>query len=143
MVTALEAMADAIMHYEGWTPGSTSNRNRNPGNLRESPLKIGENAGGFCVFRDLPTGYHALLHDLECKASGQNRHGIGPKSTLLQLFEVYAPSGDGNVPFKYAEFVATWVAHALHRSVTVNTTLENLLSITDPDIPVVCPDVVT
>lgn len=140
MVLPLEAVADAIMHYEGWAPGSVSNRNRNPGNLRESPLTKSEDPGGFCVFTDLPTGYHALLHDLECKFSGQSRHELGPRSTLLDLFNVYAPSADHNVPAKYADFVAQWISHALHKSFSMHSKLGDIMAIADPELPVILPD---
>jgi hypothetical protein len=130
----LEAVADAIMHYEGWTAGSVANRNRNPGNLRDSPLKIGEDPAGFAVFSDLPTGYHALLHDLECKFSGRNAEGLVPTSTLLDLFNVYAPSSDNNVPLKYADFVATWISRALHQSYSPQSQLGSIFPV-DSSIP--------
>lgn len=132
----LEAVADAIMHQEGWAPGSLANRNRNPGNLRDSPFKIGEDPAGFAVFVDFPTGYHALLHLLELYFSGQNRYGIGPQSTLLEFFSVYAPSADHNAPLKYADNVASWLTAALRRSFSHQSKLGDICPVTDPSIPV-------
>jgi hypothetical protein len=139
MVLPIEAVADAIMHYEGWAPGTVSNRNRNPGNLRKSPLTNSYDAAGFCVFPDLPTGYHALVHDLELKFSGQNTHGLGPTCTLLDLFNVYAPAQDHNQPAKYADFVAQWISHALHKSFSMHSKLGAIVEIADPSIPVTLP----
>lgn len=122
----LEAVADAIMHYEGWMPGSRSNRNRNPGNLRSSHLKIGEDPQGYAIFHSLPNGYEALLQDLEAKFTGHTVTGLKPDSTVLQLFEDYAPSSDHNYPQRYAEFVAEWVSRALNRTVSTATRLQDI-----------------
>lgn len=139
MVLPIEAVADAIMHYEGWAAGSVSNRNRNPGNLQKSLLTNSYDPAGFCVFQDLPTGYHALVHDLELKFSGQNPHGLSPESTLLDLFTVYAPSADHNQPAKYADFVAQWISHALHKSFSMHSKLGAIVEIGDPNLPVTLP----
>ena len=123
-MTTLEALADAFMHHEGWFPGSRSNRNRNPGNLR--PWKDGQpkDAGGYRVFPSLVDGYQALLDDLEAKIHGS--HGLTPTSTLLDLLNVYAPAGDNNNPNAYAVAVAQWVSTALGKPITVKTTLKEL-----------------
>jgi hypothetical protein len=125
-MNALEAVADAIMHYEGWFAGSRANRNRNPGNLRDSPYKNSEDPQGYAVFDSLSSGYEALLHDLEVKFSGRSHSGLTPDSTLLDLFEVYAPSADRNNPSRYADFVADWISHALNRTFTVDSHLRDV-----------------
>jgi hypothetical protein len=124
MVSGLEAVADAIMQFEGWKIGSRSYENRNPGNLR----LVGRTADekGYTVFPDLPTGYAALLRELQSKFSGNNSHGIGPSSTLLALFNVYAPPADDNPTNEYAEFVATWVGRALGKPITINSPLSDI-----------------
>src|ERR1700720_1994736 len=102
MVNGLEAVADSIMRHEGWDPKTRSYQNRNPGNL-----ELGKHTGagiveypvdskGFTIFPDFASGYSALLRELASKFSGHNRHGIGPSSTLLALFQVYAPAADSN-----------------------------------------------
>lgn len=106
-VCVLEAIADAIMRFEGWAPGSISYQNRNPGNLRASRFAIGTDRRGYCVFPCLVVGYSSLLEDLVGKLTGTDAHGLGPRSTLIQLFEVYAPAQDKNDPQRYAEFVAS------------------------------------
>ena len=119
MVPALEAVADGIMHFEGWIPGSRSYRNRNPGNLESGP-------GVYREFPSLVDGYQALLEELRSKFSGENQHGIGPDSTLLQLFNVYAPPSDNNPTNKYCSFVADYASHALGCSITPETRLRDI-----------------
>lgn len=124
MVSGLEATADAIMHFEGWIIGSRSYENRNPGNLRLTGRTADDK--GYTIFPDLPTGYAALLRELQSKFSGANVHGIGPASTLLALFNVYAPPSDDNPTNAYAEFVAQWVAKVLGKPITVNSPLSDI-----------------
>ena len=125
-MNGLEAVADAIMKFEGWEPGSRSYENRNPGNLR----LVGRTADdkGYTIFPDLPTGYAALLRELQSKFSGNNSHGIGPSSTLLGLFNIYAPPADDNPTNAYAAFVADWVGRALGKSVSVASPLSDIWS---------------
>lgn len=117
----LEAFADAIQDFEGWRPGSMSNRNRNPGNL-EHPN------GEKIVYASLLDGYKALVDDLRAKFTGNNTHGLDPQSTVLNLFEVYAPSSDNNPTRRYAVFVANWATIALKREITLNTKLGEIYS---------------
>ena len=126
MVTPLECLADSIMEYEGWHVGSRSWRNRNPGNLRYGPNRLGSDGQGYAVYDSLITGYKDLLADLKAKITGQSKHGLKPDSTLLNLFDVYAPRSDRNQPNKYAEFVAGRLTVGLQRSFTVNSTLGEL-----------------
>lgn len=119
----LEAVADAIMLREGWLPGSRSNRNRNPGNLRAGSGQIGNDTDGYAIFPSFVAGYTALLTDLAAKFTGYSKTGLGPASTLLQLFEVYAPAADHNDPLRYAEYVAQWLTKALRKSIDVKTPL--------------------
>ena len=108
----IEALADGIMHHEGWTPGSHSNRNRNPGNLRPFNPSQAEDASGFRVFTSLVDGYQALLNDLYAKFKGS--HGLSAQSTLLDLLSVYAPPAENNT-LDYALDVAWWMSKALQR----------------------------
>ena len=126
MVDPLEAVADAIMHVEGWYAGSRSYRNRNPGNLRASHHAIGKDKGGFAIFPSFAMGYAALVTDLRNKFTGNTITRLGPQSTLLQLFEVYAPRADSNTPRQYAHTVAAWLSQALRRSVAITDTLESI-----------------
>lgn len=120
-VSPLEAVADAIMAFEGWSPGSRSYRNRNPGNLE---LKIGtRDEKGYSVFTSLTAGYTALLSELTAKFTGNNSHGIGPESTLLDLFNVYAPPSDNNPTNEYAKFVAVFISRALGKTFTIYSKL--------------------
>lgn len=124
MVPPLEAIADAIMIFEGWTAyneqgqPSVSYRNRNPGNLEED--------GDYRVFGTFIEGYQALLGDLHAKFTGDNSHGLGPNSTLFELFMVYAPSSDHNPTLQYCNFVAHRASIALSRPITSGTKLGDI-----------------
>jgi len=111
------------MQHEGWNPQSHSYRNRNPGNLRRPKPAADTDSQGFRTFDSMVNGYIALLSDLRSKFSGHNDHGLGPASTLLELFQVYAPAGDSNHPQQYAAFVADWIHRATGKNVTSGTKL--------------------
>lgn len=122
-MNGLEAVADAIMQFEGWYSHvngvpSMSYRNRNPGNLETDGTKN--------VYLSLVDGYSALLRELQAKFSGYNTHGITPNSTLLDLFNVYAPVTDSNQPNVYCDFVAHWVAMVMGKVVTSQTKLSDI-----------------
>jgi len=90
---------------EGWFKGSRSWRNNNPGNLRRGKFQSGQR-DGFAYFRFYIIGFFALYWDLRQKAKGNTVTNLTGDSTLLELFEVYAPADDGNNPQGYAEAVA-------------------------------------
>ena len=138
-VNGLEACADAIMRYEGWDPKTRSYRNRNPGNLELKGSLYPADDKGYTIFPDLPTGYSALLRELQSKFSGHNTHGIGPASTLLALFKVYAPTADSNDPNAYADFVAKWVGLAIGKPITVESELCNIWQAPSPATPAPAP----
>jgi hypothetical protein len=111
-IPLLDALALAIFAYEGSIPGQRAYRNCNPGNLRSSAAAIGMDEKGYCIFGSFVAGFNALLADLTAKVSGRNTHGLGPDSTLEDLFRVYAPSADNNDPERYATFVAVRLAQS-------------------------------
>jgi len=118
-MTGIEAMFDAMQAVEGLGPTDLSRRNRNPLNLRAAAtVPHTMDAGGYCVFASIVDGTQAGLHELWCKVTGNNEHGIGPSSTLDELFDVYAPRGDDNNPSSYALTVASRCSSALGRTVT-------------------------
>lgn len=120
----IEAVADALMKFEGWTPGSRSYRNRNPGNLEGGSVVDPQ---GYNVYQTLIDGYKALTNDLFDKFSGNNHHGLGPDSTVIQLMNIYAPPSDNNPTEKYAEFMASWVSKALNKQITINSKLREIV----------------
>ena len=122
----LEAVADAIMSFEGWNAGSRSQRNRNPGNLRDSSIPHLKDAGNYCVFSSLQSGYEALLRELTAKFIGENAHGIGPDSTLRELMNVYAPAGDDNQPAIYANYVAVYLQKSLNEHFSAASKLREI-----------------
>jgi hypothetical protein len=124
-MTPKEALADAIMTFEGWRANSRSWRNRNPGNLRPFALTQAKDADGYRVFDSLAEGWQALLDDLQAKFNGSHR--LTPQSTMLDLLNVYAPAGDANDPTDYTQFVCNWTTHILGRSINRETTLGQFL----------------
>lgn len=122
-MSPLEALADGIMQFEGFHKDSRSWRNRNPGNLRPFQPTQAQDGDGYRVFPSLALGWQALLDDLTAKFNGS--HGLTPQSTLLDLFNLYAPAGDANNPSAYTQFVCAWTTHALGKPVTPTTTLQD------------------
>jgi len=122
-VPRIEALADAIMAFEGWHPGDRPYRNRNPGDLRFSPLAIDTDRGGYAVFDTFAHGYRGLLQDLHAKCSGNTVTDLEPTSTLQDLINVWAPSSDHNDPHRYVDFVARFVSTALGQQVNISTPL--------------------
>lgn len=101
----LYPLAMAIQEFKGWGPKSRSFRNNNPGNLRYSRF-CDQMDDGFVKFPCYFTGLFALLYDLWCKCSGKTTTKLDGGSDLVELFEVYAPLGDGNEPYVYVNHVA-------------------------------------
>jgi len=108
----LESLAEAIKTYEGFYPFSRSWRNNNPGNLRRSKFAIGS-SGGFAKFSSFASGWLGLWWDLYCKCTGNTGTALSGESSLLDLFEVWAPRSDANDPFTYANWVANRLGVAI------------------------------
>jgi len=128
----LEVIADAITHQEGWRPGSVSNRNRNPGNLRKGEGQIGTDPAGYAIFECLHHGQFALSHDLTFKFLGQTTTGLTPQSTFADLIKVYAPAEDHNDPASYFAAVKDWFQRATGKTITADTRLEQIWTPTSP-----------
>lgn len=102
--------------HEGWFPGSLSQRNRNPGNLRLTAYQrkaYGAVPGekGFARFPSYEAGFQALMEDIRAKIMGGSAHiDYRRNPTILDYIRVYAPEGDGNDPVKYAWAVCQSVA---------------------------------
>ena len=93
--------AQAIKQMEGWFPGSVSQRNNNPGNIKGL-------SGSFLKFETEAKGWSYLLGYLVRAATG-NHTAYAEGITLLQFFGVYAPEYDNNYPYDYAGFVAEYI----------------------------------
>jgi restriction endonuclease S subunit len=98
-------LAKAIQIYEGWLPpsknypaGSVSYRNNNPGNIKNR-------WGTFLKFKTYEEGFDYLVDYLKRAATGKHK-AYSPEFSLLKFFRVYAPSSDGNRPYRYAKFAA-------------------------------------
>lgn len=103
----------AIQEHEGWFPagspgyptGSRSWRNKNPGNVRYVGQKraIGKDTGNFCIFATYEDGMATLKDQIRLAATGGSKV-YRPDMTILQFFEVYAPSFENNTK-AYADVV--------------------------------------
>jgi hypothetical protein len=127
-VPFLDAMAQAIYYFEGHRPSDRNHRNNNPGNLRQANEVMPEDSDGYVVFPHFVTGYEYLLGDIRAKVTGHNSHGLGRTSTLVEFFEVYAPSGDSNHPRHYATFVAWWLSVTYSTQFYADNTFDWILS---------------
>lgn len=109
----------AIQNHEGYylpgehvqdvgPNGSLSYRNKNPGNIKfvGQARAIGKDVKGFCVFATYADGYAELKDMLTRCATGKNGPRYRSDMTLLEFFQVYAPSSDSNNPYSYAYQVA-------------------------------------
>lgn len=110
----LDKVADAIQQFEGWTAGSRSYRNNNPGNIKsfggEAWLgQVGVDSANFVIFDTYEHGRRALLKLLTNAATGAIMPSYTPQMSLYDFFSRYAPSSDNNEPNRYAEFVANQV----------------------------------
>lgn len=130
---AIDALCLAVFQYEGGRAHDRNVRTCNPGNLEDSEVPHRKDAAGYCIFDTMADGWAALHMDLQGKCSGHNRHGLGEGSTLLELFQVFAPSKDKNDPSAYAHFVASWLSRALGVQVTLYTSLS--IFIPPPAVP--------
>lgn len=138
MIDPIEALSDCIMRFEGWWPpgsttggvkGSTSWRNRNPGNLRAGVGQIGVDDKGYAFFYSLDAGWLALTTDLKTKCMGNSAHKLTPQSTLQELFSIYAPPTDNNDPQQYSRTIALWLSKIYNAQVTPDTKLQDILNL--------------
>jgi hypothetical protein len=99
--TVIAIMGAAIQAFEGWTEGSVSYRNNNPGNLKYAHQKgaIGIDPAGFAVFPTYEAGWQALMAQLEAAFSACV---YSPEDTLSEFFSKYT-EGDSQ---SYANYVA-------------------------------------
>jgi len=134
-----EALADCIMRFEGWFPpgsrgisikGSTSWRNRNPGNLRPYIESQRRDDKGYRIFDNLNDGWYALLLDIEKKLTGKSTHNLTPQSTLHDFFNIYAPFTDNNDPQQYSRVIAGELNLIYNTNlITPDTKLEDLMKL--------------
>lgn len=96
----LATIANVIQTQEGWFPGSVSQRNNNPGNLKcaGQPGVVSCDPRGFAVFSDYAAGYQALQSQISLDAS----RGL----SIADFMAKYAPASDANDPASYAAKVA-------------------------------------
>lgn len=112
----------AIQTYEGWSPGSRSYKNNNPGNLEfhHQPHAVLESVvtgrARFAKFDTYDHGFEALK-DLITRALEGEMNVYSPTMSIKQFFDVYSPSNDGNDPDAYARFVAGQVGCSIFTQV--------------------------
>jgi len=94
-----------MAEHEGWQPsglastgfstGSESYRNHNPGNLRSSPFMLGTH-DNFAIFASDEIGKFAQIYDLWIKCTGKSVTGLKPTNTLGDLINKYAPPSEND-----------------------------------------------
>lgn len=99
----LENMARAIMDFEGYFGGSVSERNNNPGNLKNAGQAgvIGQDSQGHAIFESFEAGWNALINQLTIAFDGRSRI-YNPDMTLFEFFSKYAEANST----EYADYVA-------------------------------------
>jgi len=108
VVSRLEALADAIVHYSGWdNPESELYQDRNPGGLKAFSPKHARDLKGLRVFKSLTDGYQALLFDLAIKCVGRSNTHLKIESTLRDLICALG------FPGTTAQYVARFLRRAL------------------------------
>lgn len=127
--------ANACMKFEGWYVGSNSYKCNNPGNIRcggyyylSSFIRsLGATACSFKNFAIFPTkekGYEALcqflLYAQQNKLYSYSQYAKKQGKTIcsiLDFYNVYAPTGDNNVPNNYANFIAKQLGLSLNHPI--------------------------
>ena len=117
----IEAWAMAIQREEGWSEGSRSYRNNNPGNLRYTPYTASLGAtssdgGNFCIFPTYKDGFIGLCRFLTDAAQNKLKHY--KDVDILTFTRIYAEPPIGS---KYAYNVARTLG------VPVQTKIKELL----------------
>ena len=100
--------------------GTTAWCNNNPGNLVFCGQPNAVADGHFAKFPTYQDGYNALKNLFINACTGQSEI-YKPTMTLLEFYQIYAPSSDNNSPENYANHVATDLG------VSVDTIISNLL----------------
>lgn len=100
----LEEMAKAIMDFEGYFPGSVSERNNNPGNLKfaRQAGSTGEDEQGHAIFGTFEEGWNALVNQLKMAITGTSRV-YRPTDSLYEFFSKYAEANS----IQYTAYVAS------------------------------------
>lgn len=131
-MSVYDVFAAQIQKYEGFSNGSRSFRNNNPGNIRPGSLNLGQvgvDSGGFGIFASYGDGYNALIRDIQAKFSGRTRTGLGPDSTAVDFFAVYNPVSDGGVPAAYAQQVVNGLNAQYGSNLTIYNTLGDIAAL--------------
>jgi len=137
-MSVLDSFAAEIQRVEGYSPGTRAYRNNNPGNIRPGTLNLGQvgvDSGGFAIFSSYAAGYQALINDIAAKFSGHTSTGLGPNATVLQFFQVYAPSSDNNNPVSYAQTVVDGLNAQYGSGLTIYSTLGQVAGLDSGIIP--------
>lgn len=138
MLDPIEMLADCIFRFEGYFPpgsnvggtkGSTSWRNRNPGNLRPSFDFQTRDDKNYRTFPTLDCGWAVLREDIKTKVNGQSIHKLTPASTLTDFFNIYAPALDKNDPEQYSRQVAIWLSEIYNIQVLPTSTLKKIMEL--------------
>ena len=114
----IEKIAEAIKQFEGWSVGSKSYRNNNPGNLKYTGQtgEIGKDTDGEAIFDSYQSGWNALIRQIEMAFTGES----AIYSITDNFYTFFSKYAEGNSQ-QYAEYVASYVG------VSPQTTFAELL----------------
>lgn len=116
--------AESIRDFEGWSSGSRSQRNNNPGNIKHYlglSGAIGADKDGFAIFPSEQAGMAALTADLQAKVRKY------PDWSLLDIMRRYLGGKKGvDPPKKEGNAHAYASAVASDLGVSVNSTLKEV-----------------
>lgn len=109
----LDNFGEAIKQFEGWSPGSTSYRNNNPGNIKAGSYtrdRIGTDQQNFAVFADVGDGWDALNNYIQAHAADN------PTWNFYDFFNYYLHGSTSANPVDsqgnstaYANYVANYM----------------------------------
>ena len=100
-------MAEAIQSFEGWSNGSRSQRNCNPGNMKYTPYTqslgaIKYDTDNFCIFPNYEKGFSALCQFIT--DAGNNKLKNYHNCTIKTFFISYSDNS-----YNYAKYVANYL----------------------------------
>jgi len=98
--------AEAIRTQEGWYPGSRSQRNNNPGNMRKWDSSLPLDDAGYQIFPSYAAGWNALIKQIKKNVLERNLTMYEFFNGKAGVYGGYSPASDGNKPVIYAERVA-------------------------------------
>lgn len=126
-VTAVEALADALMMVGEWSPESRLYQLRNPLGVRGARYSGLVEPDGTCVFQSLTHGYTAGVQWLIDEALGHGTERLDRRTRLTQLVRHMSFNTATRDDANYALYLAQWLTAALGRRVDITGRLGEIM----------------